>query len=227
MGFMFAPAHHSAMKHVGPVRAELGIRTIFNLLGPMSNPAAAKYQLMGVFDDKWLTPLAETLKGIGSQKAWVVHGSDGLDEITTTGPTSVAALEDGTVRRFDVSPEDASRGLSRMSVDISKAIFRKLATDGEIFSSEKFRTVKATYFREALDRIDSYYNDALMNGLTLDRHAEEAAVELFAKNIMLAGETYLTNPMETPFLPSWNRVNAAAPDFLARYAEAVRLDNEA
>ena len=107
MGFMFAPAHHSAMKHVGPVRAELGIRTIFNLLGPLSNPAAAKYQLMGVFDDKWLTPLAETLKGLGSQKAWVVHGSDGLDEITTTGPTSVAALEDGTVRRFDVSPEDA------------------------------------------------------------------------------------------------------------------------
>lgn len=107
MGFIFAPAHHSAMKHVGPVRAELGIRTIFNLLGPLSNPAAAKYQLMGVFDDKWLTPLAETLKGLGSQKAWVVHGSDGLDEITTTGPTSVAALEDGTVRRFDVSPEDA------------------------------------------------------------------------------------------------------------------------
>ena len=112
-----------------------------------------------------------------------------------------------------------------MSVDISKAIFRKLATDGEIFSAEKFRTVKATYFREALDRIDSYYNDALMNGLTLDRHAEEATVELFAKNIMVAGETYLTNPMETPFLPSWNRVNAASPDFLARYAEAVRLDN--
>ncbi|MEC8177393.1 MAG: glycosyl transferase, partial [Pseudomonadota bacterium] len=121
--------------------------------------------------------------------------------------------------------DDASRGLSRMSVDISKAIFRKLATDGEIFSAEKFRTVKATYFREALDRIDSYYNDALMNGLTLDRHAEEATVELFAKNIMLAGETYLTNPMETPFLPSWNRVNAASPDFMIRYAKAVQLDN--
>lgn len=126
----------------------------------------------------------------------------------------------------DVSQDDASRGLSRMSVDISKAVFRKLATDGEIFSAEKFRTVKATYFREALDRIDSYYNDALMNGLTLDRHAEEAAVELFAQNIMLAGETFLSNPMETPFLPSWNRVHAAAPDFMARYAEAVRLDNQ-
>jgi glucosyl-3-phosphoglycerate synthase len=125
----------------------------------------------------------------------------------------------------EVSANDAGKGLSRMSVDISKAIFRKLATDGEIFSAEKFRTIKATYFREALDRIDSYYNDALMNGLTLDRHSEEAAVELFAQNIMLAGETYLSNPMETPFLPSWNRVNAASPDFLSRYAEAVRLDN--
>ena len=140
--------------------------------------------------------------------------------------TQVDIADNYDHKHQEVSPEDATRGLSRMSVDISKAIFRKLATDGEIFSSEKFRTVKATYFREALDRIDSYYNDALMNGLTLDRHAEEAAVELFAKNIMLAGETYLTNPMETPFLPSWNRVNAAAPDFLARYAEAVRLDNE-
>ena len=129
--------------------------------------------------------------------------------------TQVDIADNYDHKHQEVSPEDATRGLSRMSVDISKAIFRKLATDGEIFSSEKFRTVKATYFREALDRIDSYYNDALMNGLTLDRHAEEAAVELFAKNIMLAGETYLTNPMETPFLPSWNRVNAAAWPFVS------------
>ena len=125
----------------------------------------------------------------------------------------------------EMSPGDVSKGLSRMSVDISKAVFRKLATDGEIFSAEKFRTIKATYYREALDRIDCYYNDAIMNDLTLDRHAEEAAVELFARNIMVAGETYLQNPMETPFLPSWNRVNAARSDFLSRYAEAVKLDN--
>ena len=123
-----------------------------------------------------------------------------------------------------VSADDASRGLSRMSVDISKAIFRKLATDGEIFSAEKFRTVKATYFREALDRIDSYYNDALMNGLTLDRHAEEATVELFAKNIMVAGETYLTNPMETPFLPSWNQRQCRLARFSDTLRRAVRLD---
>ena len=125
----------------------------------------------------------------------------------------------------EMSAGDVTKGLSRMSVDISKAVFRKLATDGEIFSAEKFRTIKATYYREALDRIDCYYNDAMMNDLTLDRHTEEAAVELFAQNIMVAGETYLQNPMETPFLPSWNRVNAAKSDFLSRYAEAVKLDN--
>ena len=93
----------------------------------------------------------------------------------------------------EMSAGDVTKGLSRMSVDISKAVFRKLATDGEIFSAEKFRTIKATYYREALDRIDCYYNDAMMNDLTLDRHTEEAAVELFARNIMVAGETYLQN----------------------------------
>lgn len=112
MGFMFAPAHHSAMKHLASVRAELGIRTIFNLLGPMSNPASAKYQLMGVFDRKWLVPMAETLNGLGSKKAWVVHGSDGLDEITTTGPTHIAALENGEVTGFDISPSDANLPLA-------------------------------------------------------------------------------------------------------------------
>lgn len=107
MGFMFAPAHHRAMRHVGPARAELGVRTIFNLLGPLSNPAGAKNQLLGVFDAVWLEPIAHTLHKLGSQSAWVVHGSDGLDELTTTGITHVAQLKNGEVTRFDVSPEDA------------------------------------------------------------------------------------------------------------------------
>lgn len=106
MGFMFAPAHHSAMKHVGPVRAELAQRTIFNLLGPLSNPAGAKHQLLGVFDRAWLVPLAETLHQLGSTSAWVVHGSDGLDELTTTGASYVASLHNGQVKEFEVSPED-------------------------------------------------------------------------------------------------------------------------
>jgi anthranilate phosphoribosyltransferase len=105
LGFMFAQLHHSAMRHVGPSRVELGTRTIFNLLGPLSNPAGAKRQLLGVFSPRWLVPLAEVLRDLGSESIWVVHG-DGMDEVTTTGVTHVAALEDGKIRTFDLTPKD-------------------------------------------------------------------------------------------------------------------------
>ncbi|MBR0555648.1 anthranilate phosphoribosyltransferase [Ciceribacter sp. L1K23] len=105
IGFMFAQMHHSAMRHVGPARVELGTRTIFNLLGPLSNPAGVKRQLLGVYAPEWVLPLAEALRDLGSTTAWVVHGS-GLDEITTTGPTKVAALENGEIREFELLPED-------------------------------------------------------------------------------------------------------------------------
>jgi len=111
IGFMFAPAHHPAMKNVGPTRVELGTRTIFNLLGPLSNPAGVKRQMVGTFSRHWIEPMAQVLGNLGSQSVWVVHGSDGLDEITTAGITSVAALENGKVRTFEISPEDA--GLPR------------------------------------------------------------------------------------------------------------------
>ncbi len=124
-----------------------------------------------------------------------------------------------------LSPDDAAAGLSKMSIDICKSIFRKLATQGEVFNTETFRTIKATYFRIALDFVETYYNDALMNGLALDRHKEEAAVELFAENIMRAGDYFLENPMETPFIPSWNRVISAIPDILDQIYEAVEADN--
>ena len=106
IGFMFAPAHHPAMKHVGPTRVELGTRTIFNLLGPLSNPAGVKRQMVGVFSRQWVEPLANVLKNLGSERAYVVHGSDGLDEITTSGPTTVAALEGGKVTTFEINPAD-------------------------------------------------------------------------------------------------------------------------
>jgi anthranilate phosphoribosyltransferase len=105
IGFMFAPTHHPAMKNVGPTRVELGTRTIFNLLGPLSNPAGVKRQMVGVFSKQWTEPLAHVLKNLGAERAWVVHGSDGLDEVTTSGPTSVTALEDGRVHSFEISPE--------------------------------------------------------------------------------------------------------------------------
>lgn len=125
----------------------------------------------------------------------------------------------------ELSPEDASKGLSKMSTDISKALFRKLATNGEIFSMEKFRTIKATYYRIALDFIETYQNDATINGLTFDRHAEEQAVELFAQNLMQAGGDFLENTMERPFIPSWNRITSALPDILSQLEEAVEADN--
>jgi anthranilate phosphoribosyltransferase len=112
IGFMFAPAHHPAMKNVGPTRVELGTRTIFNLLGPLSNPARVKRQMIGAFSKQWIEPMAQVLKNLGSESIWVVHGSDGLDEITTSGPTSVAALENGKIRTFEIAPEDA--GLARV-----------------------------------------------------------------------------------------------------------------
>ena len=115
IGFMFAPAHHSAMKHVGPVRQELGIRTIFNLLGPLANPAGTTRQVIGVYSNQWTRPLADVLKKLGAEHVWVVHGSDGLDELTTTGATSVAELKDGNIKEFQVTPEDA--GLSRSNMD--------------------------------------------------------------------------------------------------------------
>ena len=105
--FLMAPRHHSAMRHVGPTRVELGTRTIFNLLGPLSNPARVKRQLLGVFAPQWVEPIAQVLKGLGHARAWVVHGADGLDELSTTGPSQVTELKDGAVHSFTVGPEDA------------------------------------------------------------------------------------------------------------------------
>lgn len=105
LGFMFAPNHHAAMKHVGPARTELGTRTIFNLLGPLTNPAGVKRQMVGVFAEEWVSPIAEVLKSLGTVSAWVVHGAGGLDEISTIGPTKVAALANGRIEQFEVDPQ--------------------------------------------------------------------------------------------------------------------------
>lgn len=111
VGFMFAPTHHASMRHVAPVRVELGTRTIFNLLGPLSNPAGVKKQLIGAFSETWLEPMVRVLASLGSTRVWAVHGSDGLDEITTTGPTRVVSLDNGKVESFTISPDDI--GLAR------------------------------------------------------------------------------------------------------------------
>ena len=115
VGFMFAPAHHAAMRHVGPSRVELGTRTIFNLLGPLSNPAGVSRQIVGVFSKAWVKPLAHVLKQLGSDRVWITHGEGGLDEITPTGTTWVSELKDGEVTSFEIEPEDA--GVQRWTLE--------------------------------------------------------------------------------------------------------------
>ena len=126
----------------------------------------------------------------------------------------------------DLSENDDKSGLSRMSIDIIKTFIKKLATQGNSFSREKFRSLKATYYRSALDLIDIYRSDADMNGLQFDSHTEEKAVELFAVNIMKAGEAFILNPMDTPFIPTWSRVKSAIPNFLKKLEEVVNEDNK-
>ena len=126
----------------------------------------------------------------------------------------------------DLSLDDETKGLSKMSIDIIKTFIKKLATQGNSFSRETFRSLKATYYRCALDMIDIYRSDATMNGLKFDSHTEEEAVELFAINIMKAGDDFYVNPMDTPFIPTWSRVKSAIPDFLNKLKDAVSEDNK-
>lgn len=115
VAFLWAPKHHPAMKTWAPIRAELGVRTVFNLLGPLCNPAGVKRHVIGVFDRKWVEPVADVLKALGSTHAWVVHGHDGMDELTTTGPTSVAELRNGDISVFDVNPQDAGLATAQLA----------------------------------------------------------------------------------------------------------------
>ncbi|WP_417581460.1 anthranilate phosphoribosyltransferase [Pelagibacterium sp.] len=115
IGFMFAPNHHPAMRHVGPTRSEMGVRTMFNLLGPQSNPAGVKRYVLGVFDNEWVEPVAAALLANQAQSAWVMHGDSGLDELSTTGPSFVSQIKNGNLTSFEVTPEDA--GLPRARLD--------------------------------------------------------------------------------------------------------------
>jgi len=124
-----------------------------------------------------------------------------------------------------LSRDEADRGLNRMSVEIAKSLFRKLATEGVALSMEAIRTIKASYYRIALDCIEQYYYDAKINGLTFDRHTEEGSVDIFAQSIMDAGESFLANPMELPFIPNWNRVHSAIPDLGSQLLDAVARDS--
>lgn len=145
IGFMFAPAHHPAMRHVGPSRVELGTRTMFNLLGPQSNPAGARRYMLGVYDSKWVEPVAAALLANRAIAAWVVHGDGGLDELSTTGPSFVASIKDGNLTSFEVTPEDA--GLPR-------------ATLADLKGGDPAYNAKA--LSDLLDGVQSPYRDVVL-----------------------------------------------------------------
>ena len=126
----------------------------------------------------------------------------------------------------EISEDDPTKGLSKMSIDISKAIFRQLASNSAVFTHEIFRSIKATYYRIALDYVEQYHSDAVINGLYHDVHEEEYVVDLFAQNIYTAGEEFLSNPMQKSFIPSWKRVMSAIPNFMPQLKRAVELDHE-
>ncbi|ACG78171.1 anthranilate phosphoribosyltransferase [Phenylobacterium zucineum HLK1] len=179
--FLFAPAHHSAMRHVSPIRAELGFRTIFNLLGPLTNPAGAQRQVVGVFAERWVKPLAQALGMLGSEKAWVVHGA-GLDELTTTGETSVAEFSDGKVRLFTITPEAV--GLRRAALaDITggspaenaQALRRLLA--GETGAYRDIVALNAAAAFLVADKVETLREGVELAGRVLDEGRAQAALE--------------------------------------------------
>ena len=163
IGFMFAPAHHSAMKHVVGPRKEIGQKSIFNVLGPLTNPASARRQLMGVYDKKWMLPIAEVLKQLGSEHLFIVHSQDGLDEISIASPTSVVEMKQGTISEFQISPEDfgfktsSLDGLELSSPKQSLEI-AKLALSGEHEEASAMVAMTAgaaLYISDIADSLDS------------------------------------------------------------------------
>ena len=181
LGFMFAPAHHSAMKHVTPVRKQLGFRTIFNLLGPLANPALVKRQVVGVFAGKWLEPLAHTLFALGVERAWVVYGSDGLDELTVTGESHVAELNHGQVSRFTVSPADAGLGVHPLAAIQGGDIEHNAAAITRLLAGERgaYRDIVALNTAAALvvaGKASSLKDGAAMALAALDSGAARAVL---------------------------------------------------
>lgn len=200
-------------------------RTLRNVFGDhpyLEYMSSFRYSLAGEFAMR--TDVVETLKIPTDWGLEIGVLSEMYRNYSTSRICQVDVADTYDHKHQPLSAEDASRGLSKMSVDIIKAFYRKLATTGVVFTSEHFRSIKATYYRMALDYIESYASDAALNGLEYDNHAEEQAVETFAHNIVEAGQHFLDNPMEQPFVPSWNRVRSAVPEVFDALNFAVSAD---
>jgi anthranilate phosphoribosyltransferase len=186
VGFMWAPLHHPAMKHFAPTRAELGIRTIFNVLGPICNPANVKRQIVGVFDRAWVEPLAHVLNNLGAEHIWVVHGDDGLDELTTTGASFVAELKDGEVRTFEVMPEDAGIARAELSALIGGDADENAAAIRAVLAGEAgaFRDIVVLNAGAALV-VAGLAND-LADGVSKAKHAIDSGAAAQALEKLIA-----------------------------------------
>jgi len=190
IGFLMAPLYHGAMRHVGPSRVEMGIRTIFNILGPMANPATVKRLLVGTFSEHWLEPMARVLGNLGAEKTWVVHGSDGMDELTTTGPTKVVEFADGGIRSFSVTPADA--GLPTASIDDLKggtpeanATATRALLDGEKGPFRDIVLLNAAAALVVAGKADTLRSGAEIAARNIDDGAAKAAL---AKMLSIVGK---------------------------------------
>ncbi len=186
IGFMMAPMHHPAMKHVGPVRQELGCKTIFNILGPLTNPAGVKRQLTGAFAPDLIFPMAETLLDLGTEKAWLVHGHDGMDEISITGPSSVAVLADGKITGTEVHPEDAGLPVWRLRDILGGTPEENGVALRALLNGEKGAYRDAVLFNAAAalivaDRVDTLPDGVAMAAESIDSGRAMAAVTMLAK----------------------------------------------
>ena len=186
IAFMMAPMHHPAMKHVMPVRQELGCKTIFNILGPLTNPAGVKRQLTGAFAVDLIWPMAETLKELGAEKAWLVHGNDGMDELSITGASSVAALEDGEIKGLEVHPEDAGLPVHRLrdilggTPEENAGALRALL-EGEAGAYRDAVLLNAAAALVVADRASSLKEGVEIATESIDSHRAKAAVTMLAK----------------------------------------------
>ncbi|OCX66491.1 anthranilate phosphoribosyltransferase [Thioclava sp. SK-1] len=186
IGFMMAQIHHPAMKHVGPVRAELGCKTIFNILGPLTNPAGVKRQLTGAFAPDLIFPMAETLQLLGSEKAWLVHGSDGTDEITICGPTAVAVLEDGKITGREIHPEDAGLPVHRFNDLIGgspaeNATALRAVLQGQASAYRDAVLLNAAAALVVADKVVDLKQGVEMAAASIDSGAAARALETLAK----------------------------------------------
>jgi len=186
VGFMWAPMHHAALKYWAPIRGELAIRTVFNLLGPICNPAGVKRQVVGVFSAQWVEPIAHVLRNLGSEHVWVVHGHDGLDEITTTGATEVAELKGGRVTRFEVTPADAGLAPAKLSDLKGGDAKTNAAAIREVLAGKKgpFRDVALLNAAAALIVGGKAMN--LTDGVALAAHSIESGAAMRALQKLVA-----------------------------------------